>query len=425
MLKHINKGGVPVDYDRLVEYNVNAQINMDILGVKLLSKMNMSGKVFDQALFKTWVKKNNLIVGFNLTPSKTISLGDESIESFINTNAYGTEVTEIVKLFREYKKESSQVLQIPSILGKYKPSGLESADGRRLILVKPNVEPQNTGRFGLVQPALMNLPRFMKDLNVAPKGWTLLTADSGQIEPKLIYGFYIPDKQIQKLIELYGDAYYAVLHYCTMPLSDIKNQIMDFKLFEITSEIKELRQKLKTYGNGVMYGSTYNPEKDPLKQSYIERIGQHPLRIEWEQRLYKKLLSGQKMFPTLFGTNIDIYKSDKYINATTDTERDLALKHCMINNPIQGTAGDLMGFSLKASDDLINKKAPNSWITKFVHDEDQFCIYNKELDYVLEELSGHTSYNINDTVRIFNEPKIGRTINENVPCSYASLYKGC
>ena len=424
MRRHISKGGVPVDYDRLVEYLAHSRVEQDELGCKLLQAMCSKDAFFSQRSFKNWIKQNNIHIGFNLTESGNISFNDESVESFINTNAYGDEVSNIVKMYRKWTYFASQVSALPRILEAYPPTGLESADGRRVILIKPGVETQNTGRFGLVNPAFMNLPRYMKDLVVAPKGWRILSADSGQIEPKLIYGFFLPDKQIQKLIEVYGDAYYAVLHYCRMPMSDIRNQTMDFTPVEITPELKQLRQRLKTYGNGVMYGSTYNPDNDPLKQAYIERIGQHPLRIEWQRRLEAKLMSGQRIFETLFGTPIDVYKSDKYIRARTEKDKQLALSHCIINNPVQGSAGDLMGFSLAASDRLISTKAPNSWITKFVHDEGQYCIYEPEFDYVAEELSGHTAYDIDGVVQIFNEPKFGRTFYKDVPISYTHLFEG-
>lgn len=423
MRRNISKGGIPMDYDRLVEYLVHSKVEQDELGVKLLNLTNSKDAFFSARCFKDWIKRNNIRMGFNLTPAGAISFDDDSVTSFVNTNAYGDEVTNIVKMFRMYKYFDAQVLQIPRILESYPPTGLESSDGRRVILVKPGVEIQNTGRFGLVNPALMNLPRYMKDLYVAPRGWTYMSADSGQIEPKLIYGFYIPDPQILKLIDLYGDAYYAVLHYCRMPVEDIRSQKMDFTPVEITDDLKLLRQQLKTYGNGVMYGSTYNPDNDPLKEAYIKRIGQHPLRIEWQKKLEERLNSGQRLFPSLFGTNIDVYQSKKYKEARTEVDKQLALSHCIINNPIQATAGDCMGFSLQASDNLLRTKAPNSWIAKYIHDEGAYCIYNEELDYVLEELSGHTSYDIGGVVKIFNEPKIGRSFNKSVPISYEHLFE--
>lgn len=422
MRRHISKGGVPIDYDRLVEYMAHSKVEQFELGSKLLAATHSNDAYFSAKAFKNWAAKTGLRVGFNLTDGGAISFNDASIQSFINTNAYGDEITNIAKLFRVYNWHVSQISLLPGILEQYQPSGLESDDGRRLILVKPGVATQNTGRFGLVNPALMNLPRYMKDLTVAPRGWTILTADSGQIEPKLIYGFFMPDPQIHKLIEVEGDAYYAVLKYCQMPKEYIQQRVMDFVKTEITDELKELRQKLKTYGNGVMYGATSNRENDPLKQAYIERIGQHPLRIEWQKKLEAKLNSGQRLFPTVFGTPIDVYKSEKVINAKSETERQLALVHCIINNPVQGTAGDLMGFSLEATDRLIQQKAPNSWITKYVHDEGQYCIHNSEVDYVLEEISGHTAYDIGGVVKVYNEPKIGRKIHTDVPCSYEHIF---
>lgn len=422
MRRHISKGGVPIDYDRLVEYFAHSKVEQFELGSKLLSATHSNDAYFSTKSFKNWVNKTGLKIGFNLTDGGAISFNDASIQSFINTNAYGDEITNVFKLFRVYNYHVSQISLLPGILEQNQPSGLESEDGRRLILVKPGIATQNTGRFGLINPALMNLPRYMKDLTVAPRGWTLVTADSGQIEPKLIYGFFMPDPQILKLIEVEGDAYYAVLKYCQMPIEWINEKRMDFEKTEITPELKDLRQQLKTYGNGVMYGATSNPTKDPLKAAYIERIGQHPMRIEWQRKLEAKLNSGQTLFPTVFGTPIDVYKSEKVINAKTEKDRQLALVHCIINNPVQGTAGDLMGFSLEATDKLIQQKAPNSWITKYVHDEGQYCIHNSELDGILEEISGHTAYDLGGVIKVYNEPKIGRKINPDVPCSYEHIF---
>lgn len=423
MRRNISKGGVPVDYDRIIEYIAHSKVEQQELGSRLLALTHSNDSVFSSVSFKSWVKRLQLVKGFNLTDKGNVSFDDTSLESFIQTNAYGDEITEIVKKYRVFSYLGSQVLQLPSIINAYKPSGLQSADGRRLIMIKPGVETQNTGRFGLVNPAFMNLPRYMKDLVVAPRGWTILSADSGQIEPKLIYGFFLKDKQIQKLIEVYGDAYYAILHYCRMPQSDITNHVMDFTPVEITDELKSLRKRLKTYGNAVMYGSTSNPDNDSLKQKYIERIGQHPLRIDWQNRVETEILSGKTVFNTIFGTPIDISKSDKVRTARDDRMRMISMIHCGINNPIQGTAGDCMGFSIKFCDELISKKAPNSWITKYVHDEGQYCIYNDELPYVQEELCGSTAYDLGGVVKVFNDPVVGRHWNKDVPTSYTHLFE--
>lgn len=419
MRRHISKGGVPVDYDRLIEYLAHSRVEQDELGNQLLRDMHSNDGFFSPSTFKLWVKRTNLKMGFNLTPTGNISFDDESIKSFISTNAYGDEITNIVKKYRTYAYLGGQVLQLPSIIQQYQPTGLESGEGRRVILIKPGVEVQNTGRFGLVNPAFMNLPRYMKDLVVAPRGWTIMSADSGQIEPKIIYGFYIPDKQIQKLIADYKDAYFAILHYCTMPQSDFQNQTMEFKLMEITPDLVELRTRLKTYGNAIMYGATSNRENDPLKESYIQRIGQHPLRVEWQRKLTAKLDSGQRLFPTIFGTPMDVYNSKKVKEAKDEGSRRLALIHCIINNPIQGTAADCMGFAMRNADHIIATRAPNSWITKFVHDELQCCIHNDEKDYVMEDLMECTSYDLGGVVQIYNDPSIGRKINPTIPYSYA------
>lgn len=421
MRKHIERAGIPIDYDRLLEYYADAKVREGELGSILLKVVGSTNAIFKAPLFKNWITANGITKGFDRTPKGYISFNKTSINNFLNANQYDKSIMDIVRMFSEWNTCTTNVSFIPSILEEYRPSGLETEDGRRLILVKPGVELQNTGRFGLTNPAVMNFPRYMKDLYAAPKGWRLLSADSGQIEPRLIYGFYIPDKQIQKLIELYNDAYYGVLHYCRMPQEFIDSGTLDFTPNEITPELKELRQRLKTYGNGVMYGSTSNPDNDPLKESFIRRIGQHPYRLSWEESVKANINSGARYVNTLFNTQIDIYESDKVKNAKDDKERFIKLVHCAINNPIQGTAGDLMAFSLRATDELLSKKAPNSWITKFVHDEGQYCICNDEWDYVLEELSGMTAYCIDERVFIYNDAVTERHINKSVISSYSSL----
>ena len=419
MENNIARIGIPVDYDRLIEYRSYFSICSGEVVDDLLKFLKCTRLDSIRTSFKSWVKSNGLTVGFSSTTKGGLSISDSSLEDFINTNYYGDEVTNKVKLFQTYLKYDKLRSSFEFALTFTKPCGLESEDGRRIALVKPDVVSQNTGRFAFQNPAFQNFPRFCKDIVVAPKGWTIISADSGQIEPKLIYGFYLPDKQIQELIKVYGDAYFAVLHYCTMPQADINNGLMNFTKHEITDEMASMRQRLKTYGNGVMYGSTSNPDKDSLKQSYIDRIGKHYLRVQWQNRVEKELSEGKKVFKTIFGTPIDIYQSTKVRNALTEDERRMRLIHCAINNPVQGSAADLMGFSLRATNDLFRRKAPNSWITKFVHDEGQYCVYNDELDYVLEELQGHTAYNINDVVEIYNDPVFKRKISyDMVPYSY-------
>lgn len=407
MVRNINRLGIPMDYDRLLEYCVHFKFQASLYEERLRSLLGIGTMDVKEGQVKDWIFNNGLERGFPTTPKGDISISVDALQSVIDRNLHPSEVIEVFKIIKEWNFNKAQALLLPNVINSHQPSGVETEDGRRVIFVTPTVTLQNTGRFGMSNPAVMNFPRYMKDLYVAPKGWTLISADSGQIEPKIIYGFYLKDPQINALIKLYKDAYYGVLHYCTMPREDIINGKMDFEPFEINEEKKALRQRLKTYGNGVMYGSTSNPEQDPLKQAYIDRIGQHPLRKSWFNDLESKLMAGQKEFPTLFGTPINVYKSEKYNAARDEKSKLLALEHCIINNPIQGTAADLMGFSLRATDKLLREKAPNSWITKFVHDEGSYCVYNEELEAVYDELKEHTSYCIDDDVIIYNDPHIG------------------
>lgn len=414
--KHLQIG-IPIDYDRLYEYvghfTLEAEQLSSALNDEVGMKFSKDGFVGINE-FTAWCNSNGITVGFDHTARGAISFNKQSIENFLNTNYYGDDVNVIVKAFAKCRNALKMIDFIPNLIKAFPASNMHSADGRRIGFIRPNIAPQNTGRFGYVDPAVQNFPSFMKDLVCAPAGWHIVTADSGQIEPKIIYGFFLQDPQIQKLIEVYGDAYYAVLHYCTMDKSML-GTTMDFTAKPITDEMAANRKRLKTYGNAVMYGSTSNPSKDPLKQAYIERIGNNPKRLAWAADLERRIYAGEHIFKSVFGTPIDIYKSDKYVKASSDRERLIALLHCAVNNPVQGTAADLMGFSLDASDKLLSRKAPNSWIVKFIHDEGQYCIHENDMDAVIDEIKGHTSYSIDGgRVVIFNDPHVDRELRKDI-----------
>lgn len=426
--RHLSKGGVFFDYDRLLEYYAHFKIEEHFIAETLVRLTNCTDDKYTKTSFKRWCTSLGIFKGFKLTPKEGISFDEDSLKAFIEMNAYGTvdvvpgvSVTKVVEIFKEFCYNVNQALLLWKIIDQHPPINVESSDGRRMCVLTPDVVLQNTGRVGYHNPAIQNLPRYMHDLIVAPKGWILLAADSSQIEPKTIFGFFMPDPQILKLIEVEGDAYYAQLHYSLMDQSEIDTMNMNFTKTDITPELLAMRAKLKTYGNGVMYGSTSNIDKDPTKDAYIERIGKHALRLKWVESLQKRLDSGQTIFETVFGTPIDIYKSDKYVKATTEQDRRRVLLNCAINNPIQGTAADLMAFSLKATDELFRKKAPNSWIVAFKHDEGIYCIHEDDYDAVIDEVRGHTSYNIVGKVKIYNDPIEGRTISKYAPCSYRHL----
>lgn len=280
-----------------------------------------------------------------------------------------------------------------------------------LVEARPNWSRQLTGRLGMSNPAIQNIAREYQNIVTCPQGYHILHADSGQIEPRITYSWIIKDPQIESYILRYNDSYFGLLHYCLQSEEDLKSGRLDLPLMEITDDLREKRARLKTYTNGVMYGSTSNTEKDPLKDAFINRVGNHKERLKYTDNLLRQLEAGVTKFPTYFGRLIDIYESAKmqeydlyesYDDSLAGQFNSIAGKNKMhqllklaINAPIQGTAADFMGHSVSAVSNLIMSKGCfKSSIACYIHDAGIFYIADDEEDKLLDDLKGMLSYQV-------------------------------
>ena len=401
-----------VDYDKVMQYifyfNRAIKIYGDILfpiigapnGVSLLN--NMKDFIATSGVDRS---------AFNTTSTGNLSLSAESIDSALESNKLSNEFCKLLKVYRKYADAAKSRSTMLSFL-QNPISDKVSCDGHRMIEVRPTWAPQNTGRVGMQKPAIQNINRNLQDILTVPKGYIYLHCDSGQIEPRIVYSVYIKDPQIQTLINLYDDAYFGILHYITMSEEDIASGTLNFTKREITPEMKENRKKIKTYSNAVMYGSKSNPLGDPIKDAFIKRIGEHPVRVQLCNSLMQDISMGKNIVHTAFGTPIDISKSAKLESAFGESVAQQKLK-LMINNPIQGTAADLMRVSVAEANKILISKTKNSFIYNYVHDAACFCIAEDEFDLVKDELSDIVSYSIDGWLPIKAEPEIGRRNGEN------------
>jgi DNA polymerase I-like protein with 3'-5' exonuclease and polymerase domains len=274
-----------------------------------------------------------------------------------------------------------------------------------MIVIRPDWVPQNTGRLGTANPGTMNLSKEISDIFTVPKGWIMVEVDSGQIEPRLIQSTIVKDPQLKKCTLMYNDAYYGYVHYCTILTDRERNSgTLDLKPVEITEEMEKKRKKFKTFGNATMYGSTENNAGDKDKELFIRYIGGHPNRVALQSEVEKQINSGKRIFTTEFGTPINITKgpSENKYKDKTSNKYFSHLVRCAINNPIQGTAGDLMRESIFQADNLFRKKAPNSFILQYVHDAGKFAIHQSEYDKVIDQVKEITAYQIEDWIPIYS-----------------------
>ena len=409
LTKNNERMGICIDYDKLLEYYSYAVIMsrdkrprlQKYLGIS--PNENMTETVFCNALMRLGVRE-----GLGVTEGGSVSVSTDSLQSAIDTGMYTPELNAIMKAkieLNEWEYTVSHLYQ----LTRYDPVNIPTFDGHRMIVVRPTWVPQNTGRFAMRNPPIQNIAKKFSDILTVPEGWVLWYCDSSQIEPRIIYSAFIPDKQIQALIKLYNDAYFGILHYVTMPIADIASGRLDFEKHEITDEMKAKRQALKRLGNGVMYGKASNPDNDPLTAAYIQRIGGHPIRVKWQKSMENAVDAGQDIFPTYFGTPINIKIGEgreKYLgNPEALRRHDI---RCAINNPIQGTAGDLARYSVVNVDHFLTRNCPNSVILDYVHDSSMFAIHEDEWDKAIDYLKDAVAYDVEGWLPIYSEGEKGR-----------------
>lgn len=412
LTSHTNRLGIPMDYDRILEYYGYYKIHGYGIRGQLCKYIgaNTSALNYDNETFKTFLQKAGVNTGFLLTKGGQISMSRESLESVIATGLYSKEIETLISMHIEADADFKKVSMFTKLIDDYTPVPYETWDNHRMIIVKPLWVPQNTGRLGAQNPAVMNFSREVGDIFTVPKGWIYLANDSGQIEPRISQSTIIKDEVLKRCTMAYNDAYYGYIHYCNY-LTDAQrfDQNTMIQAMQLTEELKAKRQKFKTFGNATLYGSTENRLNDPDKARFIKYIGGHPNRVKLQSQLEDRIERGQRVFHSAFGTPIDITKgpSDANYEDKTSSAYFSHLVKCAINNPMQATAADLMRYSVAKANNLLNRKAPNSVILQYVHDAGKFAIHENDYDAVIDELREITSYQVEDWVPIYCDPEEG------------------
>lgn len=413
LTRHTERFGVPMDYDRMLEYEAYYDIKAYRLKSKILAytgRTNISPEDLKPEVFKGILKDLNVRTGLLSTAKGEVSLGSESLEAAINTGLYPEETNEILQMYIQAGKASKIVGMFNKVYANNPIAKELTYDKHRMIITHPIWAPQNTGRIGAREPGIMNFSKEVHDIFTVPEGYTYIEIDSGQIEPRIIQSAYLGDEVLKKCTMLYNDAYFGYIHYCKF-LTDYERYggaVINLKPIEITDEMKALRKKFKTFGNATMYGSTENTLNDPDKAAFIKYIGGHPSRLKWVKQIEAQLDRGVRIFTSAFGTPVDITKGPS--DANYDKGSNAYYKHlvkCAINNPIQSTGADLMRYSVRQADALLAAKAPKSYILQYVHDAGKFAVHEDDYSNVIDELKEITAYQVDNWIPIYAEAEEG------------------
>lgn len=341
-----------------------------------------------------------------LSKDNTLSVSSDIIEALV------ADVTlpEHTHRFLELYQTMAAARYMASYLTQYKTLPISSAldyENCRMVIAHPKWSLLSTSRVSAAEPSIQNINRDIQDIYTAPKGWTMIFSDSGQIEPRITYSAYIPDQLIIDLITLYDDAYFGLLHYILMNDAEeqmVRSRSIPLKKREISDEMKQKRQRLKVLGLAGNYGSanlgSIDAELGPL---YERKIVNHPLRRKWASEVQAAVNTGATHFNGFFGTPV-YPESAKRDMGDANYWRGHMVR-CGINNPVQTTAAELMFFSIYNACKLLG---PNDHIGYYKHDEGLFYIPDDRAEEMAPKLQGCLSYTVEGWIPIGSDLHIGR-----------------
>lgn len=409
--KHNKKAGLYADLDRCLDYRTA------IIPVYHEQKKICQRLVGDHTLLIT-DKQNfirNMTERFHVPKEKFIWKGGYSankkvLEALLEDEDIDEEIKNIINEYREW---GIAYYLLTNALPQYinaPLSTLESYEGHRMVRCEPIWGLLATGRLGASKPSLQNITKIIGDIFTVPAGFIMLRADAGQIEPRIIYSFYVKDLLIKFLIELYNDAYYGILHYVLMPEDELARARKDGFSWITEYERDETQRKhLKLLINAGTYGKVDLKQIDALLASQFKsRIVNHPLRKEWEQKAREDAYSGVEDCYTAFGRRI--VPTDENCAYVKGSNRAWLnhLARCFVNNPVQGTAGDLFNMGIAEADNIIEQgSTKGSAILYGKHDELAYMIHESEFKYLKEPLTGCTSYHKDGWINIYSDAEIG------------------
>lgn len=365
----------------------------DLTRTEILDALHNRFDVPDYMLLKDGKPSVDKNVIANLMADHTISA---ELKQFLEIYKIMADCTGVLNNLKQFKK--------------YPVTNLRDEDGERLICIHPEWNLLSTSRFSSRNPNMQNLSRKLNDLFSAPKGYTLVHSDTGQVEPRITYSAYIADPLIKRLITLYNDAYYGLLHYILMTPAEetAARNGGPLEAHPITPEMKENRQRLKVLGLAGNYGSAnlaaIDKEYGPL---YEAKIVNHPLRREWESRVKDEVRRGVTVFHAYFGTPVDPGAAQAASGERYSSGHGWAghLIRCGINNPIQTTAAELMHISIRQAQMVLK---PNEHVAGWVHDAGLFYVPTDNVEQRAKELKELLAYEVEGWIPIYSDLVLGK-----------------
>lgn len=363
VLAQIERNGVKIDQSALAEYSISLEkdlqfIENQIFGLAGTSFNINSPKQMGEVLFD----KLKLIEKPTKTKTGQYATGEEVLIKLAPDH-------EIIRQILEYR----QTQKLKSTYVDALPTMVSKRDG--LIHTSYNQAVAATGRLSSNNPNLQNIPiRSEKGKEIRRAFITrdsdhiLLSADYSQIELRIMAAFS-QDAEMIEAFRLGKD-----IHTITA------SKLYKVELAEVTSD---MRRKAKTANFGIIYGiSAFGlaerlniPRKEagkiieayfqefPSIKTYMDNIINFAREHEYVETIMRRRR----------------YLRD--INSRNQTQRGFAERNA-INNPIQGSAADLIKKAMILIHRFLQKEKLRTKMIMQVHDELVFDVYRPELEMV-------------------------------------------
>ena len=382
----------------LSEDELKLVYNIEVPFAKVLADMEFNGVSIDEDYLKLLTNDMNLKlsnieakiydlagVSFNINSPKQVAdilfvkLGLKSKKKRGKTS-YSTsaavleelaEEFEIAKLILEYRKYA----KLKSTYTEALPALIDAKDHR--IHTTYNQATTVTGRLSSSNPNLQNIPIRTEEGNKIRNAFAaqdkvnycILSADYSQIELRLLAHI----SGDQHLIEAFKSG--IDIHTLTA------SKVFDVPVEAVT---KEMRYKSKAVNFGIVYGqSKYGLAKalsisNSEAEEFINKYFATYPKVKAYMEATSIQVQGRGFVETIFGRRRYL---ETELSSSNAMIREFA-KRAAINQPMQGTAADLMKIAMIEFDKKLKENNLKSKLIIQVHDELVVEVYKPELETV-------------------------------------------
>ena len=372
VLARIERNGVVIDSDMLIHQAHDLTARMQEIEI---AAHNLAGKTFNigspKQIQAVLYEKMDLPV-LAKTPKGQPSTAESVLQELAEDH-------ELPRLILDYRSMS----KLCSTYTEKLPRMINPETGR--VHTSYHQAVAATGRLSSSNPNLQNIPvrtpegRKIRQAFVAPKGFTMVSADYSQIELRIM-AHLSGDKGLLDAFEKGQDIHKTTAaEVFSVPIDDVNN---------------DQRRAAKAINFGLIYGmSAFGLAKQlgtdrGKAQQYVELYFNRYPGVKFFMDVTREKARHNGFVETVY--NRRLYLPE--INARNAARRQYA-ERTAINAPMQGTAADIIKLAMINIDDWLQNVEINATMIMQVHDELVFEVATDKLDGFIKEIEVRMSKN--------------------------------